>query len=216
MAQWLCSRRIATASETVVKPLTGPQAVNARDALAKKIYAHLFNFIVERINQALQFSGKQHTFIGVLDIYGFETFDVNSFEQFCINYANEKLQQQFNLHVFKLEQEEYMKEDIPWTLIDFYDNQPVIDLIEAKMGILELLDEECLLPHGTDENWLQKLYNNFVNKNPLFEKPRMSNTSFIIQHFADKVQGRSIWEQDVGSALKPDLLPAPTQVTPSM
>uniref|UniRef100_A0A8I5NPX6 Myosin VC n=1 Tax=Papio anubis TaxID=9555 RepID=A0A8I5NPX6_PAPAN len=188
IAQWLCNRKIVTSSETVVKPMTRPQAVNARDALAKKIYAHLFDFIVERINQALQFSGKQHTFIGVLDIYGFETFDVNSFEQFCINYANEKLQQQFNMHVFKLEQEEYMKEDIPWTLIDFYDNQPVIDLIEAKMGILELLDEECLLPHGTDENWLQKLYNNFVNKNPLFEKPRMSNTSFVIQHFADKVE----------------------------
>ncbi|XP_073733118.1 unconventional myosin-Vc isoform X2 [Callorhinus ursinus] len=188
VAQWLCNRKIVTTSETVVKPMTRPQAVNARDALAKKIYAHLFDFIVERINQALQFSGKQHTFIGVLDIYGFETFDVNSFEQFCINYANEKLQQQFNLHVFKLEQEEYMKEDIPWTLIDFYDNQPVIDLIEAKMGILELLDEECLLPHGTDENWLQKLYNNFVNKNSSFEKPRMSNISFIIQHFADKVE----------------------------
>uniref|UniRef100_A0A8D0PQA6 Myosin VC n=1 Tax=Sus scrofa TaxID=9823 RepID=A0A8D0PQA6_PIG len=188
VAQWLCNRKIITTSETVVKPMTRPQATNARDALAKKIYAHLFDFIVERINQALQFSGKQHTFIGVLDIYGFETFDVNSFEQFCINYANEKLQQQFNLHVFKLEQEEYMKEDIPWTLIDFYDNQPVIDLIEAKMGILELLDEECLLPHGTDENWLQKLYNNFINKNSLFEKPRMSNTSFIIQHFADKVE----------------------------
>uniref|UniRef100_A0A8C8BBD9 Myosin VC n=1 Tax=Otus sunia TaxID=257818 RepID=A0A8C8BBD9_9STRI len=188
MAQWMCHRKIITTSETVIKPMTRAQAVNARDALAKKIYSHLFDFIVERINQALQFPGKQHTFIGVLDIYGFETFDVNSFEQFCINYANEKLQQQFNLHVFKLEQEEYMKEDIPWTLIDFYDNQPVIDLIEAKMGILELLDEECLLPHGTDENWLQKLYNNFVNKNALFEKPRMSNTSFIVQHFADKVQ----------------------------
>ncbi|XP_029094722.1 unconventional myosin-Vc isoform X1 [Monodon monoceros] len=188
VAQWLCNRKIITNAETVVKPMTRSQAINARDALAKKIYAQLFDFIVERINQALQFSGKQHTFIGVLDIYGFETFDANSFEQFCINYANEKLQQQFNLHVFKLEQEEYMKEDIPWTLIDFYDNQPVIDLIEAKMGILELLDEECLLPHGTDENWLQKLYNNFVNKNSLFEKPRMSNTSFIIQHFADKVE----------------------------
>uniref|UniRef100_A0A8B9NLF6 Myosin VC n=1 Tax=Accipiter nisus TaxID=211598 RepID=A0A8B9NLF6_9AVES len=188
MAQWLCHRKIITTSETVIKPMTRAQAVNARDALAKKIYSHLFDFIVERINQALQFPGKQHTFIGVLDIYGFETFDVNSFEQFCINYANEKLQQQFNLHVFKLEQEEYMKEDIPWTLIDFYDNQPVIDLIEAKMGILELLDEECLLPHGTDGNWLQKLYNNFVNKNALFEKPRMSNTSFIVQHFADKVE----------------------------
>ncbi|XP_075753372.1 unconventional myosin-Vc isoform X2 [Pelodiscus sinensis] len=191
VAQWLCHRKIITASETVIKPMTKLQSLNARDALSKKIYSHLFDFIVERINNALHFSGKQHTFIGVLDIYGFETFDVNSFEQFCINYANEKLQQQFNLHVFKLEQEEYMKEDIPWTLIDFYDNQPVIDLIEAKMGILDLLDEECLLPQGTDENWLQKLYNNYINKNPLFQKPKMSNTSFIIQHFADKVEYKS-------------------------
>ncbi|XP_069838875.1 unconventional myosin-Vc isoform X2 [Dendropsophus ebraccatus] len=188
VAQWLCNRKIVTTSDTVIKPMTKLQAENGRDALAKKIYSHLFDHVIEKINKALQFPGKQHTFIGVLDIYGFETFDVNSFEQFCINYANEKLQQQFNMHVFKLEQEEYMKEDIPWTLIDFYDNQPVIDLIEAKMGILELLDEECLLPQGTDENWLQKLYNNYINKNPLFEKPRMSNRSFIIQHFADKVE----------------------------
>ncbi|KAM8972266.1 unconventional myosin-Vc [Pelodytes ibericus] len=188
VALWLCNRKIITTSDTVIKPMTKLQAENGRDALAKKIYSHLFDYIVEKINKALQFPGKQHTFIGVLDIYGFETFEVNSFEQFCINYANEKLQQQFNLHVFKLEQEEYMKEDIPWTLIDFYDNQSVIDLIEAKMGILELLDEECLLPQGTDENWLQKLYNNYINKNPLFEKPRMSNRAFIIQHFADKVE----------------------------
>ncbi|XP_053318896.1 unconventional myosin-Vc [Spea bombifrons] len=188
VALWLCNRKIVTTSDTVIKPMTKLQADNARDALAKKIYSHLFDHIVEKINKALQFPGKQHTFIGVLDIYGFETFEINSFEQFCINYANEKLQQQFNLHVFKLEQEEYMKEDIPWTLIDFYDNQPVIDLIEAKMGILELLDEECLLPQGRDENWLQKLYNNYLNKNPLFEKPRMSNRAFIIQHFADKVE----------------------------
>ncbi|XP_069480944.1 unconventional myosin-Vc isoform X2 [Ambystoma mexicanum] len=190
VAQWLCNRKIVTTSETVIKPMTLLQAMNTRDALAKHIYAHLFDFIVQRINNALQFAGKQHTFIGVLDIYGFETFEVNSFEQFCINYANEKLQQQFNMHVFKLEQEEYMKEDIPWTLIDFYDNQPVIDLIEAKMGILQLLDEECLLPQGTDDNWLQKLYNNYIEKNPLFEKPRMSNRAFIIQHFADKVEYR--------------------------
>ncbi|XP_008287953.1 unconventional myosin-Vc [Stegastes partitus] len=187
LVRWLCHRRIVLVAETVVKPMPMERAVNARDALAKQIYAHLFDCIINRINAALKVPGKQHAFIGVLDIYGFETFDINSFEQFCINYANEKLQQQFNLHVFKLEQEEYMKEDIPWTLIDFYDNQPVIDLIEAKMGILDLLDEECLFPQGTDQSWLQKLYN-YLDANPLFEKPRLSNEAFVIQHFADKVE----------------------------
>uniref|UniRef100_A0A8C7HH66 Myosin VC n=1 Tax=Oncorhynchus kisutch TaxID=8019 RepID=A0A8C7HH66_ONCKI len=190
VTRWLCHRRIAMVAETVVKAVPSERAVNSRDALAKQIYAHLFDCVIQKINAALQVPGKQHSFIGVLDIYGFETFEINSFEQFCINYANEKLQQQFNLHVFKLEQDEYMKEDIPWTLIDFYDNQPVIDLIEAKMGILDLLDEECLFPQGTDQNWLQKLYNYLVD-NPLFEKPRMSNKAFIIQHFADKVQSQS-------------------------
>ncbi|MEQ2210567.1 Unconventional myosin-Vb, partial [Xenoophorus captivus] len=170
MDHWLCHRKLATASETYVKTMSCKQANNARDALAKHIYARLFDWIVGHINKALQTSSKQHSFIGVLDIYGFETFEVNSFEQFCINYANEKLQQQFNSvssaeptrsqrsldrvshlppsapcpqHVFKLEQDEYMKENIPWTLIDFYDNQPCIDLIEARLGILDLLDEEC-------------------------------------------------------------------------
>ncbi|KAM4618312.1 unconventional myosin-Vc [Polymixia lowei] len=187
VSRWLCHRKIALVTETVVKPVPMERAVNARDALAKQIYAHLFDCVIQKINTALKVPGKQHTFIGVLDIYGFETFDINSFEQFCINYANEKLQQQFNLHVFKLEQEEYMKEDIPWTLIDFYDNQPVIDLIEAKMGVLDLLDEECLFPQGTDQNWLQKLYN-YLGANPLFEKPKLSNEAFLIQHFADKVE----------------------------
>uniref|UniRef100_A0A8D3BWZ2 Myosin VC n=1 Tax=Scophthalmus maximus TaxID=52904 RepID=A0A8D3BWZ2_SCOMX len=187
LVRWLCHRRIVLVAETVVKPVPRERAVNARDALAKHIYAHLFDCIINRINTALQVPGKPHAFIGVLDIYGFETFDINSFEQFCINYANEKLQQQFNLHVFKLEQEEYMKEDIPWTLIDFYDNQPVIDLIETKMGILDLLNEECLFPQGTDQSWLQKLYT-YLDTNPLFEKPRLSNEAFVIQHFADKVE----------------------------
>uniref|UniRef100_A0A3B4VDC7 Myosin VC n=1 Tax=Seriola dumerili TaxID=41447 RepID=A0A3B4VDC7_SERDU len=187
LVRWLCHRRIVLVAETVMKPMPKERAVNARDALAKQIYAHLFDCIINRINTALKVPGKQHAFIGVLDIYGFETFDINSFEQFCINYANEKLQQQFNLHVFKLEQEEYMKEDIPWTLIDFYDNQPVIDLIEAKMGILDLLDEECLFPQGSDKSWLQKLYN-YLDSSPLFEKPRLSNEAFVIQHFADKVE----------------------------
>ncbi|XP_055009754.1 unconventional myosin-Vb isoform X2 [Boleophthalmus pectinirostris] len=187
MEHWLCHRKLVTASETYVKTMSLKQAVNARDALSKHIYARMFDWIVEHINKSLQTSSKQHSFIGVLDIYGFETFEVNSFEQFCINYANEKLQQQFNSHVFKLEQEEYMKELIPWTLIDFYDNQPCIDLIEAKLGILDLLDEECKVPKGTDQNWAQKLYKQH-NNSAHFQKPRMSNISFIIIHFADKVE----------------------------
>ncbi|XP_040013447.1 unconventional myosin-Vb isoform X6 [Xiphias gladius] len=187
MEHWLCHRKLVTASETYVKTMSSKQAANARDALAKHIYARMFDWIVEHINMALQTSSKQHSFIGVLDIYGFETFEVNSFEQFCINYANEKLQQQFNSHVFKLEQEEYMKEQIPWTLIDFYDNQPCIDLIEARLGVLDLLDEECKVPKGTDQNWAQKLYKQH-SSSAHFQKPRMSNTSFIIIHFADKVE----------------------------
>ncbi|XP_027381946.1 unconventional myosin-Vb isoform X1 [Bos indicus x Bos taurus] len=187
MEHWLCHRKLVTTSETYVKTMSLQQVVNARDALAKHIYAQLFHWIVEHVNKALHTSLKQHSFIGVLDIYGFETFEVNSFEQFCINYANEKLQQQFNSHVFKLEQEEYMKEQIPWTLIDFYDNQPCIDLIEAKLGILDLLDEECKVPKGTDQNWTQKLYDRHSGSQH-FQKPRMSNNAFIVIHFADKVE----------------------------
>uniref|UniRef100_A0A4W5Q051 Myosin VB n=1 Tax=Hucho hucho TaxID=62062 RepID=A0A4W5Q051_9TELE len=187
MEHWLCHRKLVTTSETYVKNVSRKQAANARDALAKHIYAHMFDWIVEYVNKSLHTSSKQHSFIGVLDIYGFETFEINSFEQFCINYANEKLQQQFNQHVFKLEQEEYMKEQIPWTLIDFYDNQPCIDVIEAKLGILDLLDEECKVPKGTDQNWCQKLYDR-LSSSVHFQKPRMSNTSFIVIHFADKVE----------------------------
>ncbi|XP_072272556.1 unconventional myosin-Vb isoform X2 [Pyxicephalus adspersus] len=187
MEHWLCHRKLVTTSETYVKSMSIHQAINAKNALAKHVYAQLFNWIVQHVNKALHTTSKQHSFIGVLDIYGFETFEINSFEQFCINYANEKLQQQFNSHVFKLEQEEYMKEQIPWTLIDFYDNQPCIDLIEAKLGILDLLDEECKVPKGTDQNWAQKLYDRHGSSQH-FKKPRMSNVSFIVVHFADKVE----------------------------
>ncbi|XP_041046932.1 unconventional myosin-Vb isoform X2 [Carcharodon carcharias] len=187
MQHWLCHRKLVTTSETYIKTMSKQHAINARNALAKHIYAQLFNWIVDHINKALHTTSKQHSFIGVLDIYGFETFEINSFEQFCINYANEKLQQQFNLHVFKLEQEEYMKEQIPWTLIDFYDNQPCIDLIEAKLGILDLLDEECKMPKGTDQSWAQKLYDRH-SSSVHFQKPRMSNIAFVVIHFADKVE----------------------------
>lgn len=149
LRQWLCTRKLVSMREVILKPMSVEEAHAARDALAKHIYAELFNWIVLVINKALESDVPKHKFIGVLDIYGFETFETNSFEQFCINYANEKLQQQFNLHVFKLEQEEYIREGIEWKMIDFYDNQPCIDLIEAKLGILDLLDEECRVSQQT-------------------------------------------------------------------
>ncbi|XP_076081183.1 unconventional myosin-Va-like isoform X3 [Mytilus galloprovincialis] len=187
MRMWLCNKKFTTVGEVLTKPLTAEQASNAQDALAKHIYAKMFDWIVEKVNLSLHSTTKHHRFIGVLDIYGFETFEINSFEQFCINYANEKLQQIFNSHVFKLEQEEYVKEAIEWSFIDFYDNQPCIDLIESKLGILDLLDEECRMPKGSDKNWCQKLYDKHYNKAQHFDKPRMSNMAFIIHHFADKV-----------------------------
>ncbi|MGH0177060.1 UNVERIFIED_CONTAM: hypothetical protein FKN15_074205 [Acipenser sinensis] len=186
MAHWLCHRRLAVAGEMLVKPMGWQQACEARDALSKHVYGQLFTWTVGRLNGALRAQRRQpHSFIGVLDIYGFETFEKNSFEQFCINYANEKLQQQFNRHVFQLEQEEYLREEIPWTRIEFSDNQPCIELIEGKLGVLDLLDEECRMPKGSDESWAQKLYERHQNQNPHFSKPRLSNTAFIILHFAD-------------------------------
>ncbi|XP_042231898.1 unconventional myosin-Va-like isoform X3 [Homarus americanus] len=184
--KWLCHRKIVSGREVFTKPMTFTEATFSRDALAKHIYAKLFDWIVMQINKCFAATEKPFRFIGVLDIYGFETFEINSFEQFCINYANEKLQQQFNQHVFKLEQEEYVKEQIEWEFINFYDNQPCIDLIESKLGILDLLDEECRMPKGSDQSWVEKLYDK-CKKWDHFSKPRLSNTSFLISHFADKV-----------------------------
>ncbi|KAL4216467.1 myosin V [Mactra antiquata] len=186
MRTWICNKKITTVGETLTKPLTASQAKFAQDALSKCIYSRLFDWIVTQVNKALRSQTKSQRFIGVLDIYGFETFQINSFEQFCINYANEKLQQIFNMHVFKLEQEEYVKEAIEWSFIDYYDNQPCIDLIEAKLGILDLLDEECKVPNGSDGNWCQKLYGKHI-KHSHFAKPKIGTDAFIILHFADKV-----------------------------
>ncbi|XP_049824224.1 unconventional myosin-Va isoform X2 [Aethina tumida] len=190
LKQWLCTRKIVSMRDVILKPMSVEDANMSRDALAKHIYAELFNWIVLVINKALESTGNRHKFIGVLDIYGFETFETNSFEQFCINYANEKLQQQFNMHVFKLEQEEYIKEGIEWKMIEFYDNQPCIDLIETKLGILDLLDEECRMPRGSDASWTEKLYNKCI-KYSHFSKGRFGQSSFVINHFADKVQYES-------------------------
>ena len=187
-AKWTVKKQLITRGERIMSNLTQQQALVVRDSVAKFIYSALFDWLVECINAGLateEVSSRAATFIGVLDIYGFEHFAKNSFEQFCINYANEKLQQEFNQHVFKLEQEEYLKEEIDWTFIDFSDNQPCIDLIEAKMGVLSLLDEESRLPMGSDEQFVTKLHHNFANdKSAFYKKPRFGKSAFTVCHYA--------------------------------
>lgn len=187
-AKWTTKRQLITRGERIVSNLTQPQAIVVRDSVAKYIYSSLFDWLVARINDSLateEVLSQAKTFIGVLDIYGFEHFAKNSFEQFCINYANEKLQQEFNQHVFKLEQEEYLREQIDWTFIDFSDNQPCIDLIEGKLGVLALLDEESRLPMGSDESFVTKLHHNFAgDKSKHYKKPRFGRSAFTVCHYA--------------------------------
>lgn len=187
-AKWTVKKQLITRGEKIVSNLTQQQAIVVRDSVAKFIYSSLFDWLVERTNESLateEVLSHAHSFIGVLDIYGFEHFAKNSFEQFCINYANEKLQQEFNAHVFKLEQEEYMREQIDWTFIDFADNQPCIDLIEGKLGILSLLDEESRLPMGSDEQFVTKLHHNYSgDKHKFYKKPRFGKSAFTVCHYA--------------------------------
>lgn len=186
MQLWLCNRQISSGSERIIKPLTAKEAGYGRDALAKHIYARVFDWIVAKINRNLLTHEDTQNFIGVLDIYGFETFRINSFEQFCINYANERLQLQFNTRVFTLEQQEYRKEGLEWHEISHYDNTPCIDLIESPQGILALLDDECKMLSGNDTNWCTSLFKK-LSGTQCFEKPRTSQTSFTVCHFAEKV-----------------------------
>ncbi|KAK5107316.1 hypothetical protein LTR62_001371 [Meristemomyces frigidus] len=190
-AKWTVKKQLVTRGERIVSNLTAQQATVVRDSVAKYIYSSLFDWLVETMNNFLcseETLAQVKSFIGVLDIYGFEHFAKNSFEQFCINYANEKLQQEFNQHVFKLEQEEYMREQIQWEFIDFSDNQPCIDLIEGKLGVLALLDEESRLPMGSDESFVTKLHHNFSNdKHAFYKKPRFGKSSFTVCHYATDV-----------------------------
>ncbi|KKA25976.1 hypothetical protein TD95_002153 [Thielaviopsis punctulata] len=186
-SRWVVKKQLVTRGEKIVSNLTQAQAIVVRDSVAKYIYSSVFDWLVEIINRSLateEVLGRVNSFIGVLDIYGFEHFAKNSFEQFCINYANEKLQQEFNQHVFKLEQDEYLKEQIDWTFIDFSDNQPCIDLIEGKLGILSLLDEESRLPMGSDDGFVNKLHQNYSAKHKFYKKPRFGKSSFTVCHYA--------------------------------
>ncbi|VAH78301.1 unnamed protein product [Triticum turgidum subsp. durum] len=183
----LIKREINT-PEGVITTTVGPNSATvSRDGFAKQIYSRLFDWLVNRINASIGQDPNSDKLIGVLDIYGFESFKTNSFEQLCINFTNEKLQQHFNQNVFKMEQEEYTREQINWSYIEFVDNQDVLDLIEKKPGgIIALLDEACMFPKSTHETLSQKLYEKFKN-HKRFAKPKLSRTAFTIQHYAGDV-----------------------------
>ncbi|XP_036312507.1 unconventional myosin-Ia isoform X1 [Pipistrellus kuhlii] len=196
----LCSRTMATAKEKVVTALNVVQAQYARDALAKNIYSRLFNWIVNRINESIKVgTGEMKKVMGVLDIYGFEILEDNSFEQFVINYCNEKLQQVFIELTLKEEQEEYKNEGIPWKKVDYFDNGIICNLIEHNQrGILAMLDEECLRPGVvSDTTFLAKL-NQLFSKHDYYESKVTQNAQrqydhtmglscFRICHYAGKV-----------------------------
>uniref|UniRef100_A0A8D3BUX6 Myosin, heavy chain 10, non-muscle n=1 Tax=Scophthalmus maximus TaxID=52904 RepID=A0A8D3BUX6_SCOMX len=189
----ILSPRIKVGRDYVQKAQTKEQADFAVEALAKATYERLFRWLVHRINKALDRTKRQGaSFIGILDIAGFEIFQLNSFEQMCINYTNEKLQQLFNHTMFILEQEEYQREGIEWSFIDFgLDLQPCIDLIERPAnppGVLALLDEECWFPKATDKTFVEKLIQE-QGTHPKFQKPRQlkDKADFCILHYAGKV-----------------------------
>eukprot|EP00475_Leptophrys_vorax_P036762 TRINITY_DN6265_c0_g3_i3.p1 TRINITY_DN6265_c0_g3~~TRINITY_DN6265_c0_g3_i3.p1 ORF type:complete len:851 (-),score=226.77 TRINITY_DN6265_c0_g3_i3:1893-4370(-) len=169
------------------------EARYSRDSLAKTIYFRLFDWIVSKINSAIKPESPISSSIGVLDIYGFEIFKWNSFEQFCINYVNEKLQQIFIERTLKMEQEEYIRENIKWTNIEYFNNKIVCELIESKQnGILVLLNEACLVPRGTDETFHASMLDK-LGSHPHFMKPgvKQSKTSFTIKHYAGDVEYES-------------------------
>ncbi|XP_065540260.1 myosin-11 isoform X1 [Lathamus discolor] len=185
--------RIKVGRDVVQKAQTKEQADFAIEALAKAKFERLFRWILARVNKALDKTKRQGaSFLGILDIAGFEIFEINSFEQLCINYTNEKLQQLFNHTMFILEQEEYQREGIEWNFIDFgLDLQPCIELIERPTnppGVLALLDEECWFPKATDTSFVEKLCQEQGN-HPKFQKPKQlkDKTEFCIMHYAGKV-----------------------------
>uniref|UniRef100_A0A3Q3XLE6 Myosin heavy chain 7 n=1 Tax=Mola mola TaxID=94237 RepID=A0A3Q3XLE6_MOLML len=184
--------RVKVGNEWVTKGQNVAQVNYAVSALSKAVYEKMFLWMVVRINHSLDTKQPRQYFIGVLDIAGFEIFDFNTFEQLCINFTNEKLQQFFNHHMFVLEQEEYKKEGIEWTFIDFgMDLQACIDLIEKPMGIMSILEEECMFPKASDATFKAKLYDNHLGKSNNFQKPRIvkgkPEAHFSLVHYAGTV-----------------------------
>ncbi|XP_071584076.1 unconventional myosin-IXb isoform X4 [Heliangelus exortis] len=193
LVEVLTKRKTVTANDKLILPYSLNEAVTARDSMAKSLYSALFDWIVLRINHALLNKKDMEESvtclsIGVLDIFGFEDFETNSFEQFCINYANEQLQYYFNQHIFKLEQEEYKSEGITWHNIDYTDNVACIHLISKKpTGLFYLLDEESNFPHATNQTLLAK-FKQQHEENKFFVGTPVMEPAFIIRHFAGKVK----------------------------
>ncbi|KAH8284420.1 hypothetical protein KR018_005978 [Drosophila ironensis] len=184
----LTSRTTEARAERLHTPLGIDQALDARDAFAKALYAGLFNWLVSRINSIVQKGGTHDAHrISILDIFGFEDLAENSFEQLCINYANENLQLYFNKHVFKLEQAEYARERLEWTPLAWDDNLPVIHLLAKKpVGICHLLDDESNFPRATDLSFLEKChYNHALSE--LYARPRIGAQEFGVTHYAGQV-----------------------------
>uniref|UniRef100_A0A8C0J013 Myosin IXB n=1 Tax=Chelonoidis abingdonii TaxID=106734 RepID=A0A8C0J013_CHEAB len=193
LVEVLTKRKTVTANDKLILPYSLSEAITARDSMAKSLYSALFDWIVLRINHALLNKKDMEESvsclsIGVLDIFGFEDFETNSFEQFCINYANEQLQYYFNQHIFKLEQEEYQSEGIAWHNIDYTDNVTCIHLISKKpTGLFYLLDEESNFPHATNQTLLAK-FKQQHEENKFFVGTPVKEPAFIIRHFAGKVK----------------------------
>ncbi|NWI62848.1 MYSS protein, partial [Todus mexicanus] len=192
MLKALCYPRVKVGNEYVTKGQNVTQVNNSVGALAKAVFEKMFLWMVVRINQQLDTKQPRQYFIGVLDIAGFEIFDFNSFEQLCINFTNEKLQQFFNHHMFVLEQEEYKKEGIEWEFIDFgMDLAACIELIEKPMGIFSILEEECMFPKATDTSFKNKLYDQHLGKSNNFQKPKpakgKAEAHFSLVHYAGTV-----------------------------
>ncbi|XP_050474196.1 myosin heavy chain, muscle isoform X11 [Bombus huntii] len=181
----LLKPRIKVGNEFVTQGRNKDQVAYSVGAMSKAMFDRLFKWLVKKCNETLDTQQKRQHFIGVLDIAGFEIFDFNSFEQLCINFTNEKLQQFFNHHMFVLEQEEYTKEGIQWEFIDFgMDLLACIELIEKPMGILSILEEESMFPKATDKTFEEKLNNNHLGKSPNFLKPKPPKPGQQAAHFA--------------------------------
>lgn len=185
VAEVLTHRSMILRGEEISTPLTVEQAVDSRDSMAMALYSQCFNWIIRKLNTRIK--GKEDfKSVSILDIFGFENFEVNRFEQFNINYANEKLQEYFNKHIFSLEQLEYNKEGLVWVDIDWMDNGECLDLIEKKLGLLALMNEESHFPKATDDTLLEKLHSQH-SKNPFYVKPRVAVHYFGVKHYAGEV-----------------------------